>query len=215
MKQHFKPSAVPIYGVAILWIVYALIFPLYRLWHFLFPVALSVAVYLLLKKKFPGATYMTPEPEPDTGNAALDEAIRQGRESIAKMRALNDDIDDPAITRQLELLETITGKIFQQVTAHPELLPQIRKFMNYYLPTTIRLLESYRELDASGANGDEVNGAKRRIVGMLDTVIAAFQRQLNALFSARTVDINAEVQVLETMMASEGMNISASERELF
>lgn len=216
LKKHLKASAIPIYAIAALWLIYALFFPLYKAWHFLIPAVLSAAVYLLLKRYFPGKVYYTmePEPAPNTGNAALDAAIRQGRQGIAQLRELNDRLEDPYISRQLEQLETSTRRIFDQVTAHPELLPQIRKFMNYYLPTTIRLLESYRELDTSGAAGKDVNEAKQRIVGMLDTVVAAFQHQLDALFSARTLDINAEVEVLETMMAAEGMKSDASDHGL-
>lgn len=205
--QKHSASAIPLYGVAVLWVLYALFLPLYQLWHFLIPVVLSVPVYLVLKKCFPGKTYTVevPEPAPDTGNAALDEAIRQGREGIAKLRQLNRKIEDPHITWQLDQMETVTGKIFGQVTAHPELLPQIRKFMSYYLPTTLRLLESYCELDSGGAGGKEVEQAKARITGMLDTVLEAFHHQLDALFSARTMDINAEVEVLESMMEAEGL----------
>ena len=207
MEQRYKASAIPLYGVAVLWVLYGLLLPLYRLWHFLIPIVLSVPTYLLLKKRFPGKTYYVekPEPEPNTGDQALDEAIRQGREGIARLRRLNQKIDNPQITWKLDRMETIIGKIFEQVTAHPELLPQIRKFLNYYLPTTLRLMESYYELDASGAGGQEVEGAKSRIADMLDTVLAAFQHQLDALFSARTMDINAEVEVLETMMEAEGL----------
>jgi len=207
MKQMHRASAIPYYGVAVLWVLYALFLPLYQLWHFLFPIALSVPVFILLKKLFPGKDYTVelPEPEPDTGNATLDEAIRQGRDGIAQLRALNQKIEDPRITWQLDQMETITGKIFDQVRAHPELLPQIRKFMSYYLPTTLKLLESYHELDSSGAGGGEVEQAKARISGMMDTVLKAFQHQLDALFTARTMDINAEVEVLETMMEAEGL----------
>ncbi len=207
MKQIHKASAIPLYGIAVLWVLYALFFPLYRIWHFIFPIVLSALLYGILKKRFPGKTYSIrmPEPEPDTGDQALDEAIRQGREGIAQLRQLNLKIEDAHITWQLDQMETITSRIFNQVTEHPELLPQIRKFMNYYLPTTLRLLESYHELDVSGAGGSEVGEAKKRIAGMLDKVLEAFQHQLDALFSTRTMDINAEVEVLETMMAAEGL----------
>ena len=206
MKQVHKASAIPLYGVAALWVIYALLLPLYRLWHFLIPVALSVVVYMVLKKRFPGKNYTVQEPEPTTGDAAVDAAIRQGREGIAKLRALNVKIEDPRISWQLDQMETIAQRIFAQVAAHPELLPQLRRFMNYYLPTTLKLLESYYELDSSGAAGSEVTEAKGRIAGMLDTVLDAFQHQLDALFSARTMDINAEVEVLERMMAAEGLS---------
>lgn len=213
MKQKHQPSAIPLFAAAGVWVVYALLFPLYRMGHFLIPAALSVGAFLLARRLCPGKTYTVevPEPAPDTGNAALDEAIRQGREGIASLRRLNRDLEDPHITWQLDQLETITARIFDQVTAHPDLLPQIRRFMNYYLPTTIRLLESYRELDQSGAGGADVERAKSRISGMLDTVIAAFQHQLDALFSARTMDIQAEAEVLESMMKAEGLHTGSSD----
>lgn len=206
MKEMHRASAIPLYGVAVLWLLYALLFPLYRLWHVLIPVLLSIVCYFVLKKRFPGKTYYVEAPIPETGDKELDETVRQGREYLKRLRKVNLEIEDPHITWQLDQMEAITERIFQQVTAHPELLPQIRKFMNYYLPTTLKLLESYRELSLSGAAGQEVETSKARIAGMLDTVVAAFQHQLDALFSARTMDINAEAEVLETMMAAEGLS---------
>ena len=205
MKQKHKASAIPLYGAAALWLLYGALLPLYRLWHFFIPAALSAALYWLLSKRFPGADYWVEEPAEPTGNEVLDEAIRQGREGVQHLRELNRRIEEPHITWQLDQLETITDRIFKQVRAHPELLPQIRRFMDYYLPTTIRLLESYCELDAGGANSCEVAESKAKIAGMLDTVLAAFQHQLDALFSARTMDINAEAAVLESMMQAEGL----------
>lgn len=205
MKQKHKASAIPLYGAAALWLLYGALLPLYRLWHFLIPAALSLGLYWLLSKRFPGKDYWVEEPAAPTGNEALDEAIRQGREGVRRLRELNSQIDEPHITWQLDQLETITDRIFKQVAAHPELLPQIRRFMDYYLPTTIRLLESYRELDSGGAGSREVAESKEKVAGMLDTVLAAFQHQLDALFSARTMDINAEAAVLESMMQAEGL----------
>lgn len=216
MKQVHKASAIPIYGVATLWVLYAFLFPLYRISDFLLLSGLSCLLYLLLKKIFPGKSYeiTLPEPEPDTGNASLDEAIRQGRSGIAQLRELNRKMEDARITWQLDQMETITVRIFEQVTAHPELLPQIRKFMNYYLPTTLQLLESYHELDVSGAGGSDVESAKTRIKEMLDKVLEAFQHQLDALFSVRTMDIQAEAEVLETMMEAEGLIKSETKFQL-
>ena len=205
MKQKHKASAIPIYGVAALWLLYALLLPLYRLWHFLIPIALSVLLHYVLSIMFPGKYYFVESPVEPSGNQQLDETIRQGRAELHRLREINAQIEDPRITMQLDRMETITERIFRQVTAHPDLLPQIRKFMSYYLPTTLKLLESYRDLSGSGAGGKDVEAAKSRVAGMLDTVLEAFQHQLDALFSAQTMDIQAEAAVLESMMQAEGL----------
>ncbi len=87
----------------------------------------------------------------------------------------------------------------------PSKLPQIRRFMNYYLPTTLKLLNAYDRMDATGVSGANIDGTKGRIEDMLDTICAAFTRQLDDLYGQEAMDISADIKVMEQMLAQEGL----------
>ena len=91
------------------------------------------------------------------------------------------------------------------VRSRPDKEGQIRKFMNYYLPTTLKLLDSYALLEAQGIEGDNISASKKQIEDIMDTLIKGFEKQLDQLFSAQAMDINSDIEVLESMMAVDGL----------
>ena len=142
--------------------------------------------------------------EPSTGNAELDAVLKQGAASVEKIQSLNDEIPDFKLSAQIKQIEILTEKIFAYVREHPQDIGEIRQFLNYYLPTTIKLLEQYVVLQNQGMRMGNIDEGMRKIESMLDKVIVAFQRQLG-LFESSVVDITADIQVMEQMMASEGL----------
>lgn len=207
MQSVRKPSVVPIYTIAAVWLVYTLATGLHRLLDVAICAALSVGGYFLMRTFFPGTTVQVevPEPEPDTGDRELDEVIRQGRASIAAIRRLNEQIPDDDIFKNLSALEDLTRKIFARLEADKQHLPRCRQFLNYYLPTTIELLERYVTLQNQGLDTGDVREAMGRIARMLYTIREAFTRQLDSLFAQDVVDINAEITVMEQMMQAQGL----------
>lgn len=207
MQSVRKPSVVPIYTIAAVWLIYTLATGLHRLLDVAICAALSVGGYFLMRTFFPGTTVQVevPEPEPDTGDRELDEVIRQGRASIAAIRRLNEQIPDDDISKNLSALEDLTRKIFARLEADKQHLPRCRQFLNYYLPTTIELLERYVTLQNQGLDTGDVREAMGRIAGMLYTIREAFTRQLDSLFAQDVVDINAEITVMEQMMQAQGL----------
>lgn len=207
MQSVRKPSVVPIYTIAAVWLIYTLATGLHRLLDVAICAALSVGGYFLMRTFFPGTTVQVevPEPEPDTGDRELDEVIRQGRASIAAIRRLNEQIPDEDISKNLSALEDLTRKIFARLEADKQHLPRCRQFLNYYLPTTIELLERYVTLQNQGLVTGDVREAMGRIAGMLYTIREAFTRQLDSLFAQDVVDINAEITVMEQMMQAQGL----------
>lgn len=149
-------------------------------------------------------TVQKPE-QKTTGNPELDAVIRDGRSSVAKIQKLNDDIPDFKMSAKLKQIEILTASIIDQVERKPEKLKEVRQFMNYYLPTTIRLLEQYVQLQNVGLKGENIETGMQQIDELLDKVIIAFQKQLDSLFERDIVDITAEIQVMEQMMASQGL----------
>ncbi|MGO5114343.1 5-bromo-4-chloroindolyl phosphate hydrolysis family protein [Candidatus Avoscillospira sp. LCP25S3_F1] len=207
MQSVRKPSVVPIYTIAAVWLVYTLATGLHRLLDVVLCAVLSVGGYFLMRTFFPGTTVQVevPEPEPNTGDPALDEVLRQGRASIASIRRLNEQIPDEDISKNLSALEDLTRKIFARLETDKQYLPRCRQFLNYYLPTTIELLERYVALQSQGLDSGDVREAMGRIAGMLYTIREAFTRQLDSLFAQDVVDINAEITVMEQMLQAQGL----------
>ena len=102
------------------------------------------------------------------------------------------------------------------VAKSPDKLPQIRRFLNYYLPTTLKLLNAYDRMDATGVEGTNIDGTKGRIEDIMSTICTAFDRQLDALYGQEAMDISTDIDVLEQMLAREGlgdMNLSADDTQ--
>lgn len=209
--KKIRRSAAPFYGVAAVWVVYALAFDLYRPTHFIFAAVLSAGVYLLLRAVCKDEEYEVeipdpPKPEPaSTGNPELDKMIRDGALAVEEMKRLDENIEDEKISQAIRELERTSQAIFQQVREAPEKLPQIRKFMDYYLPTTLKLLNAYDRMSSVGVGGENIDGTKERVEAIMDTIVAAFDKQLDGLFGAEALDVSADITVLETMLAREGL----------
>ena len=127
---------------------------------------------------------------------------------LSEIRNLNDRIADEEISAKIDRIEGITSNIFELVRKRPEKLGDIRKFMNYYLPTTLKLLDSYALLEEQGIEGDNITASKQQISRIMDTLIKSFEKQLDQLFSAQAMDINSDIEVLENMMAADGLKES-------
>ena len=206
MKKIVHKPAAPIYAAAVVWILYALLFPLYRVGHFALCAAASAAVYLIARLFCRDVVEEVEEKPEPTGNAELDKMISDGNLAIAEMKRLNESIKDEKISRQIDRLEEISGKIIDCVKASPEKLPQIRKFMNYYLPTTLKLLNAYDRMGSQGVSGENISGTMERVENMMGTIVTAFERQLDGLFGDQALDISTDITVLENMMAREGLS---------
>ena len=158
-----KPVA-PFYAAAVTWLMYAVFFPLYRPQHYVIAGAASAVVFViagLLSRNTVKAAAAAPKAEKKeekpTGNPELDKMIKDGNLALAEMRRLDDNIEDAEISADIVRLEEVSKKIFDQVRADPSKLPQIRKFMDYYLPTTLKLLNAYDRASATGVSGENIN----------------------------------------------------------
>ena len=208
-----KP-VLPFYGVAALWIGYAFLFPLYLPGHFIFLAALSLAAFFLLNGLCRGGTAPAAEtakkPEKQekpasTGNPELDKMVKDGSLAIAELKRLDENIADPGISADIVRLEQVSGKIFEEVKRDPKKLSQIQRFMDYYLPTTLKLLNAYDRASSTGISGENVDATKAKVEGMMRTIVSAFEKQLDALYGADALDISSDIKVMETLLAREGL----------
>lgn len=208
-----KRSALPIYAIGIVWLLYAGKLNTFR--GILSCAVVSAIVYAILRIVLPGKKTDEPpkaaapeQPQPKQAEKLppeLQSVIYQGKRAIADIRRLNDEIPDERISAQIDLIERLTAQIFDCVRKNPKKLSQIRQFLNYYLPTTIKLMEQYVTLQNQSLKTENITEGMQKIEDLLDKVIIAFQRQLDALFEADVVDITADIRVMEQMMASEGL----------
>lgn len=139
-------------------------------------------------------------------------AIMEGKKYIHEIRRINDDIPGEEISRKLDRLELVTVKIFDQVEKHPDKLDDIRRFMEYYLPTTMKLLNKYREFDTQPVQGENIRKGKQEIEGTLDNINASFERLFDQLFQEEMLDVSTDIAVLSTMLAQAGLSGSDFEK---
>ena len=110
-----------------------------------------------------------------------------------------------SVSEKLSRLEDITTRIFDCVEQRPEKMPEIRKFMSYYLPTTLKLVNTYREFYEQPVESRNIAGAKKNIEGALDTINTAFENLLDSLYQDDAMDVSTDISVLKSMLAQEGL----------
>lgn len=138
-------------------------------------------------------------------NQELMAMIDEGQEYIRKLRQLNDLIPGEVISDKLYRLERVITEIFDALKAQPEKKTKMRKFMDYYLPTTLKLVQTYADFDSVQIQGENITGAKQEIEKTLDTINAAFEKLLDDLFQDAAFDATTDAQVLQTLLAQEGL----------
>ena len=207
MKQKTIRSAVPIYIAAGAFVLYGLLFPLYSMRHITAALIVGALVYCIALPFFPKKLIVEEgKPEPvNTGDPEVDGVIERGRESVRQLRQLNDQIRDEYLTLQMARMEKSSNLIFDTVAEHPDRVGKIRKFLNYYLPTSLKLLESYKTLSAKGLEGENIRGTLDSIKNSMDMIASAFEKQADALFDDENMDITTDIDVLEHVLKTEGL----------
>ena len=137
------------------------------------------------------------KPEEDVQNAILEE-----------IRTINRGIDNPKLNQQIDRIGVITARVFEYQRAHPQKSSQLHSFLNYYLPTTLKILRAYAQLEDQEVDGENISAAMERIENMMDKVVDGFEKQLDQLFQGDALDIAADVEVLERMLAKDGLSSS-------
>ncbi len=161
------------------------------------------------KKETKSSPYTEPvKEEPKhrkTGDADIDKMIVEKDDAIEKMKLLDEAIEDEKLSAQIVHLETVTEKIVNYTIEHPKKKKQLGKFFDYYLPTTLKLLEAYGRMDQAGISGTNIDSTKEKVEGMMDTALAAFDKQLDALYADEALDVSTDITVMQNMLKSEGL----------
>ena len=125
---------------------------------------------------------------------------------LAEIRAINDAIDNEKLSAQIDRVGVITAKILDYQKAHPEKEAELHSFLSYYLPTTLKILRTYAQLEDQEVAGENITAAMSRIEGMMDKAVEGFEKQLDRLFQGDVMDITTDVEVLERMLAKDGLS---------
>jgi 5-bromo-4-chloroindolyl phosphate hydrolysis protein len=224
-----------IYSFIITWIIFATFFPLYEIWGLLLALGAGLGIAYLFGRasakkdvnEQPAAvqkqevreaprktTYQQMQEEArqkaqpvqkKSYGPEIDPIIEEGNKALAEMGRLYISIKDPEVRKKINEIMRITDKITQDAISDSSDIPQIKKFMNYYLPTTIKLLNAYDRMSAQGIEGENLDRSMKSINEMLDDAIEAYKKMLDSLFANQALDIETEIDVMNTMLAREGL----------
>ena len=150
-----------------------------------------------------------PEPAPKAKEKARDpqvqEVLDRGNEFLRQIRKCNDAIPGAEISEKISRIELLVRRIFQRAQTHPEIIPDLKKLMDYYLPMTVKLLNAYADMDAQPVQGETIQASKREIEDTLDTLNLAFEKLLDSVFQDTAMDVSSDISVLQTLLAQEGL----------
>lgn len=203
MKTKQIPSAIPIYLAAAVWVIFGLFGHLYEFSNILLATGLSLVAYLVARKFLPGRTVEV-EDTLTTGDRAVDQRLAASAEALKRLREAAALAQSPGVAEELRRIDEAGRKILDAVVGKKARYDEVRKFMDYYLPTTDKLIAHYRQLAGAGS-GPMVQKAVTGIENSLDMIALAFEKQLDKLYGDEALDITTDIQVLETMMAADGL----------
>ena len=135
----------------------------------------------------------------------VQEVLNKGNEFLDKIHRSNDAIPGEEISAKISRMELIVEKIFERAQKHPEIIPDLKKLMNYYLPMTVKLLDAYEEMDQQPVQGENIQASKKEIEDTLDTLNQAFEKLLDSAFQDTAWDVSSDISVLHTLLAQEGL----------
>jgi 5-bromo-4-chloroindolyl phosphate hydrolysis protein len=135
----------------------------------------------------------------------VQEVLDKGNAFLIEIRRCNDAIPGAIVSEKISRMEHIVEQIFLRVEADPEVVPDLKKLMDYYLPMTVKLLNAYADMDAQSVQGETIQASKREIEATLDTLNQAYEKLLDDLFQDTALDLSSDISVLQTMLAQEGL----------
>ena len=135
----------------------------------------------------------------------VQEVLDKGNGYLKKIRESNDAIPGEEISAKISRMEQIVERIFERAESHPEIIPDLKRLMDYYLPMTVKLLDAYEDMDRQPVQGENIRSSKAEIEKTLDTLNEAFARLLDSVFQDTAWDVASDISVLHTVLAQEGL----------
>lgn len=205
-RKVVKKSALPIWAAAIVWVIAALFVPMYNLLHILGIALVSAGVGLAAAKFLPKETVLEEIPF-YTDNADLGAMVGEIRETLSAIGGARAQIAarQTPVLQRIDSITATVEKIRDAIIAQPSDLPVIRRFMNYYLPTTKKLIEKYSFLSMQDSDSENITKTAAAIENALLQIDTAFKHQLDALFADDALDISTDIEVLDALLTRDNL----------
>ena len=191
-----KPSVLPWYAAALVFAVLCAALPAYKLWALLIALGGAAVMFGAAKKVCPPRVVEHEVPF-HTGSGDVDEMLADIQQKLDALHALNEALPDPELSAALTRMET--------VEASPAKAKQVRRFANYYLPDAVNVLEQYAKLARQGVRGENAASIRAEVERNAASIATAFENQLDALYAAESMDLSADLTVLQNMLKGQGL----------
>ena len=205
-----KPSVLPWYAAALVFAVLCAALPAYKLWALLIALG-GAAVMFGAAKKVCLPRVVEHEVPFHTGSGDVDEMLADIQQKLDALHALNEALPDPELSAAMTRMEKAGRSIVETVEASPAKAKQVRRFANYYLPDAVNVLEQYAKLARQGVRGENAASIRAEVERNAASIATAFENQLDALYAAESMDLSADLTVLQNMMEIRG-RVGRSER---
>jgi len=199
-------SAIPYWCAAAVWVFAAIFIPFYSVWHIIIIALISVAVGIVVKLVLPKETRQVEVPFA-SGNLALDDIVHEIDRASDRLDAVKTDINGkaPFAADKIGQILTQIDRIRQALINSPDDIGSVRRFINYYLPTTVNLAERYKITLEANSKGENVQTTLKSIETAFDQIKQSFEKQHDALFEDDVIDVSADIKVLETMLERDNL----------
>jgi 5-bromo-4-chloroindolyl phosphate hydrolysis protein len=199
-----KPSVLPWYAMAATWLLLALLLPVYRFGVFALAAAAGVGVFFAAKKICPPRV-LEMEVAFHTGVGDVDEMLAEMSAQLDKLHKLNEELPEPALSAAMDRMEKAGRSIAEAVETSPDKAKAVRRFANYYLPDAVNVLSQYATLARQGVRGENAAAVKAQVEQNAASIATAFENQLDGLYAAESMDISADLDVLQNLMKGQGL----------
>lgn len=199
-----RKSVLPWYFAGLVWLVGALVLPIYQLWALAVVAVLSVAGFFAARRVCPDVISRKEVPFM-TGKEDVDEMLRLIDAKKRELHALNLRIEDEPLSAAMDRMETACQGILDEVEQHPDKASQVRRFANFYLQDAVKILTLYAELEEKGVQGENAAGVRTEVAQNAQTIATAFEHQLDSLFARDALDISTDLEVLNGMLKGQGL----------
>ena len=200
-----KPSVLPYYAAALAFVVLCAVLPVYRLWALLAALGAAVLAFAGAKKVCPPRVVETEVPF-HTGVDDVDAMLTEMQQQLDTLHALNEALPDPQLSAAMTRMEKAGRSIVETVEASPAKAKQVRRFANYYLPDAVHVLEQYAKLAKQGVRGANAAAIRAEVERNAGSIATAFENQLDALYAAESMDLSADLTVLQNMLRGQGLS---------
>lgn len=201
--RHNSPYCYYIAGIVFL--LYALLLPFYRLSDYLLAGGLAAGAFAVSSIFLPKQVTAVKQEPVSSGNEAVDKALSEGHDYLNQLAGIRRRIIGDKVKTSLVSIEGTVNLILKDIVSDPSDAPQVRRLMSYYLPTLIKLSDFYQRLEEQGGSGENVETSKARIEENLTVLDSALKKQLDLLYENDALDISSDITVMEQMLSQEGL----------